>query len=119
MDSATAFNHRTHLAWGDVAVDNQANPTMVRIHLKQSKTDQAGNGAHIVLGKTGLELCPVAALLGYIAKRGAQPGPFFRDSRGRVLTKPTFVAELVVLYTFNKGTRGSGLDRHLAAPLAL
>ena len=67
---------------------------MVQIHLKQSKTNQLGKGADIVLGRMDQDLCPVAAILSYIATRGTQPGPLFRDSRQKALTKSTFVAEL-------------------------
>ena len=94
LESPTAFNAQVNLAWGDVAVDDRANPNMVRIRLKRSKTDQEGSGADIILGRTGLPLCPVAAMLGYIATRGARMAPFFLDSKGRALTKPAFVAEL-------------------------
>ena len=38
LDAKTSFNTQIHLAWGDVAVDDRQNPTMVRLH---SKTDQA------------------------------------------------------------------------------
>ena len=69
----------------------RADPRMVRIHLKQSKTDQFGKGVDIVLGKTGLDLCPVAAVLGYIATRGNSPGQFFVDSRSRPVLKSSFV----------------------------
>ena len=72
-------------------MDDRADPRMVRIHLKQSKTDQFGKGADIVLGRTGLDLCPVAAVLGYIAARGDSPGPFFVDSRSRPVFKSSFV----------------------------
>ena len=44
-DSGVSFNAAVHLAWGDIAVDNQAAPTMVRVHLKKSKCDQFGAGA--------------------------------------------------------------------------
>ena len=46
------------LAWGDVAVDGACNPRMVQCHLKQSKTDQLDQGVDVVLGRTGLDLCP-------------------------------------------------------------
>ena len=36
------FNPRVHLAWGGVAVDDSQDPKMVRVHMKQSKTDQLG-----------------------------------------------------------------------------
>lgn len=94
LESPSTFEHHRHLAWGDVAVDNQSSPRMVRVHLKQSKTDQFGRGASIVLGKTGKDLCPVSALLGYIAVRGAQQGPFFVDTKSHPVCKSWFVAEL-------------------------
>ena len=79
--TAVTFKTGQHLAWGDVAVDNPQDPGMIRIYLKQSKTDQTGQGAHIILGRTGADLCLVAAVLGYIAIRGARPGPFFLNLR--------------------------------------
>ena len=36
-------------------------------------------------------LCPVAAMLAYMASRRDTPGPFFRDERGQPLPKATFV----------------------------
>ena len=76
--------NRLHLAWGDVAVDDTRDPRMVRCHLKQSKTDQLGQGVDVVLG---LDLCPVPAVLGYIALRGDQSGPFFLTTTRVPLTK--------------------------------
>ena len=51
--SPSEFNPRLHLSWGDMAVDSPREPTMVRFHLRQSKTHQFGRGVHIILGKTG------------------------------------------------------------------
>ena len=42
LPSPGSFNPRLHLAWGDMAVDNPLAPRMVKLHLKQSKTDQFG-----------------------------------------------------------------------------
>lgn len=93
-DSRNAFNAAVDLAWGDVAVDNQDNPQMVRIHLKKSKCDQFGVGSDIILGRTGSSLCPVAAILSFIATRGDCPGPFFIDDNNRAFTKSQFVSEI-------------------------
>ena len=63
-------NHRAvrgRWSWSDVAVDNHESPSVIRIHLRRSKTDQFGRGVDIYLGATGDELCPVAALLAYLA----------------------------------------------------
>ena len=59
------------LLFSDVSVDSQESPKTVAIRLRRSKTDQ---GVHIYLGSTGDDLCPVAALLAYIAVRGGSPG---------------------------------------------
>ena len=71
------FNCSLHLAWGNVAVDDIQSSIMAQVHLKKSKTGQFGQGADVILGKTGQELCPVAATLSYTELRGPQPGPFF------------------------------------------
>ena len=95
LPSQDAFNPRLLLAWGDVAVDDACNPRMVRCHQKQSKTDQLGRGVDVVLGKTGLDLCPVAAVLGYIALRGDQLGPFFLTASKVPLSKSDFIGTVL------------------------
>ena len=92
--SQTAFHPAKSLAWGDVAVDNHANPQMVQIHLKVSKCDQYGTGSDVVLGRTGNSLCPVSALMKYVNHRGSRTGPFFLDSSQAVITKQRFVERI-------------------------
>ena len=70
LTKASDFCPHLHLAWGDVAVDSNENPTMIQINLRCFKTDQFGRGASIVLGRTEVDLCPVAAILSYLAVRG-------------------------------------------------
>ena len=94
LPSQSAFNPRLNLAWGDMAVDNPQATRMVRLHLKQSKTDQFGRGASVILGRTGLDLCPVAAILAYVAIRRDEPGPFFLTKKKAPLTKQVFVEEI-------------------------
>ena len=94
VDKPTAFCQATDLAWGNVSLDNQANPRMICIHLKKSKTDQFGKGSDVVLGWTDKDLCPVAALLNFVIIWGTQPGPLFIDSKKEVVTKSRFIAEL-------------------------
>ena len=94
LSSQSAFTPRRHLAWGDMVVDNPQTASMVRYHLKQSKTDQAGQGVDIILGRTGLDLCPVTAVLSYVAARGGRAGPFFLTTAGVPLTKQAFISEL-------------------------
>ena len=46
------------------------------------------------IGCSGDELCPVTAVLTYIAQRGDCPGAFFLSEGGRPLTKARFIARL-------------------------
>ena len=94
LTSPSQFNPRLHLSWGDMAIDDPLAPRMLKFHLRQSKTDPVGRGAYVVLGRTGCDLCPVAAVLGYTAARGSQQGPFFLTSAQRPLLKEQFVAEI-------------------------
>ncbi len=84
VPSAAALNPAVHLAWGDVAINNPWNPTLVVIHLEQSKCDQFGDGVDVCDGCTGDELCPVVAVTSYIARRGGEPGA---HSRGQAVDK--------------------------------
>ena len=94
LPSQSVFKPRLHLAWGDMAVDNPQATGMVRFHLKQSKTDQFGRGANVILGRTGLDICPVAAILAYVAIRRDRQGPFFLTTKKAPLTKQAFVEEI-------------------------
>ena len=64
---------------------------VICIKLKRSKCDQFGTGVTVYLGRTDSPLCPVTALLAYMASRQDSPGPFFRDDKGHPLTKAVFV----------------------------
>ena len=80
-----------HLSFEDVAVDSHWSPSLVKIHLKTSKTDQERKGADVYVGKTGDILCPVSALLAYLPVRGALPGPLFQLQDRTPLTKDYFI----------------------------
>ena len=51
-------------------------------------------GVDVVVGRTDSDLCPVAAILAYIAARRNCQGPFFLAEAGTPLTKPNFIADL-------------------------
>ena len=57
----------------DVAIDSHEAPSHMTICLNRSKTDPFGAGFTLHLGRTGDDLCPIAAMLGYLARR--PPGP--------------------------------------------
>ena len=44
----------------------------------------------VYVGRTKDDICPVAAVLAYMASRGASEGPFFCFANSQPLTKPKF-----------------------------
>jgi len=91
VPSEADYDAGVHLNLPDVAVDNKHNPSMMRIHIKASKTDPFRKGIHIFVGITENDLCPVKAMLAYLACRGCKPGPLFQFQDGRFLTRDRFV----------------------------
>ncbi len=75
-------------------VEINAGPTYISVTLKQSKTDQFRRGTLVIIGRTDDDLCPVAALLQYIAIRGTHSGPLFIYADGKFLTKQSFVPRI-------------------------
>ena len=88
------FDASQHLTFKDIAVDNTSDPKVVSIHIKQSKTDPFRQGVTIFLGRTNTPICPVAALLSYLAARGAEEGPLFRFEECQPLTRSRLVKEV-------------------------
>ena len=78
----------------DVTVNSPVEPTIISLHLRRSKTDQFGKGVDIHLGRTRQDVCPVIALLAYLAVRGGVDGPLFRCEGGAALTKQDFINKL-------------------------
>ena len=68
VPSTRAYDPSRHLSWQDVSTDSVANPTVVRVTLKISKTDQVRQGCTVIVGRTGDKLCPVTAVLGYMGE---------------------------------------------------
>ena len=83
--ASDSFDASRQLMIADMAVDNEDAPTVFKIHLKRTKTTQF-SGVDVYLGSTGNCLCPVAALMAYIAVR-MSAGPLFWFQSGRFLTK--------------------------------
>ena len=90
IPSQDTYNLTIHLFIQDVAVDNKSSPTMVRILIKQSKTNPFHQGVHIYLGRTGNAICPVRVILSYLAIWGDFSGPLFILQNGRMLTRQIF-----------------------------
>jgi len=68
-------------------------PNWISIHIKWSKTDQFPKGATVMMGLPYQVLCPVPALLKYMARWGKE-GQLFRFRNGCPLTRVRFDAPL-------------------------
>ena len=75
-----------------IRVDSHVQPTYITVLLTNSKTDVFGTGVTLVIGHTGGSICPVAALLAYLAVRSSAPGPLFIRENGSPLTRVYLVA---------------------------
>ena len=82
VEDENKYDPSVHLSFSDVAVDNAESPNMISLNIKRSKTDQRAVGVHVIIGRTDDDLCPVLALLIYLARRGNTPGALFQwDNR--------------------------------------
>ena len=91
----TATGH-THcpLRASDIRVDSRTYPSLITVHLRQSKTDPFGAGVTIYLGRSGDRICPVTAMLAYLALRPRGNGPLFVHQDGSPLTRTLLVASV-------------------------
>ncbi len=90
----------------DISVDSHDQPSHLQVRLKSSKTDPFGAGFTLHLGTTGDILCPVAAMLGYLACRPPGPGFLFKFEDRTLLTRDRLGRELKrVLESIGMDTR--------------
>ena len=68
-------------------IDSRSTFMVVQLSLRQSKTDMFRAGVTISLGHTGDSLCPVSALLAYLAIHPPTPGPLFLLKSGDPLSQ--------------------------------
>ena len=47
LSAGVQWEPKLHLSWGDIAIDNHDSPSLVQVHLKQSKCDQFGKGVKV------------------------------------------------------------------------
>lgn len=94
VPSDHSYDEGAHLSFSDVAIDCLHEPRIVKIRIKASKTDPFRLGVDIFIGRQDDTICPVIALMSYMAKRGNGPGPLFRFDDGKPLTRARFVAKV-------------------------
>ena len=104
------FDLNTHLSLRDVSCDSSGKVWNFVLTIKASKTDQFRKGAHVVLGVTRSDLCPVD-LLDYFAHRGRTPGPLFQPDDGKPLERRTFATSIQQALT-SSGLDGSQFNGH-------
>ena len=88
------YDESCHLSLSSISVDSRVNPQLLKIIIKQSKTNPFRKGVSIFLGATGENLCPVRGILPYLAIRGSHLGPLFIFEDGRSLTRHQFSSAL-------------------------
>ena len=81
------YDPSVHLSFSDIAVDNLERPAVLRLTIKQSKTDQFWKGVDLFLGKTDTDIRPVRALLNYLILHGTAQ-------------RPLFILEVLLLYRY-------------------
>lgn len=92
--TATA-NTPSAISADGIAIDSHSAPSVIRLSLSPTKTYPFGRGAVVYLGKTDSAVCPVRALLRYLAVRpGHRSGPLFILQEGHHLPRDLFVAQV-------------------------
>ena len=91
IPNLSSYDPSVHLNYNDISVDNPSNPSIIQVRIKASKTDPFRNGVDIYVGKTGHVLCPVSALLNYLAIRGSEEGILFRFQDNTPLTRASLL----------------------------
>ena len=75
----------------DISFDKYPNPLTMRVKIKVSKTDPFRQGIHIFTARTYKKLCPIKAMVPYLACKGQSPRMLFTFQDGRLLTRGRFV----------------------------
>jgi len=94
VPSVRGYDPEVHLNVSDLALDSHTAPSLFRIKIKQSKTDPFRQGVNIFLGATNTSICPVQALVKYLALRGTAQGPLFIFQSGAPLTRTALVTQV-------------------------
>ena len=74
MPTQNEFDKDTHLSVDNISVDNKASQSIIQVTIRQSKTDHFRKGVQLFLKQTHHQICPVKAILSYLALRGTKAG---------------------------------------------
>ena len=86
IPSDTQYDKDCHLSIDDISIDNRDNLQLLKVTIKQSKTDPFRVGVDLYLGATGTTICPVKGLLPYLTLCSQHKGPLFILEAGKYLT---------------------------------
>jgi len=89
-----SYDPSCHLSLQGVVVDNRANPHLLQIFLKWSKTDPFKQGVKVYMGATDSTVCPIQAVLSYLKQRSTKLGPLFITEKGKGWTRSMFSSSL-------------------------
>ena len=67
ISSDASYDPQVNLSLEDVRVDSRVKPSYVEVNIKASKTDPFRQGVRVYLGATSRDICPVSAILHYLA----------------------------------------------------
>ena len=76
VPSQSEYDPSTHLSLNDIAIDSAGSPSLIQVSIKQSKTDPFRKGVQLFLAKTGKNICPITAIMPYLALRGPKQGHY-------------------------------------------
>jgi len=89
------YDPSVHLSYNNLSNDSRGDsPSVVQVHIKQSKTDPFCKGIRLCLGNTDSDVCPLKAILPYMVTRGTKLGPFFLTTDNKPLTCQRFHTSL-------------------------
>ena len=94
VPSQHSYDKAYHLSLADLTLNSRCLPTVVQLHIKQSKTDPFREGAFMFLSKSNRGTCPVCAIVDYLIVRGKREGPLFVWPDGTMLTRNLFASAL-------------------------
>ena len=89
--TATSQDNLPTVMASDVAVDSHHSPSLLRVKLRRAKTDPFDRGVDIYFGRTSTNLCPMAAILHYLAICPAGEGALLVHADRTPLTREQFV----------------------------
>ena len=79
------FDPSVHLARGNVVINSGLCPAGISVNIKSSMTDPFRQEVALYLRQTGVDHCPVAAIIDYLAVRSIAYGPLFQFQDGSPL----------------------------------